>query len=138
MNTEEKTERQEKENKKEKNEIQITIGTLAEMKVSNLLDCVNDGFELGRVSRKDLASYLLLKAVEKFNDEDVVKVRGQTLTDLSLLEYELKQARETGFVPEDLREFLRKKANLALGSKKSKKTGQNKNSNAICPNVEAD
>ena len=123
MNTEERENAEDKK-QKEKTEIQITVNVAAEMRVAVLVAKVNDGFDHGRVSRKDLASYLLIKACDEFTHDDIAKVRSLVLTDVILLEHLLRAARETGSIPTELREMLWKNINLTPSAKKSKKAGQ--------------
>lgn len=122
-----------KENKvkKEKDEIQITISLECERFLSEQLEKVNKDFELGRVTRKHLAVYILEKGLKEFSEDDIQAARQTTLTDLMLLDHLYRQAKENGVVPEVLREFLWKSMNLTAASKRTKKSVQEKYSNAI-------
>ncbi|MGZ3771362.1 MAG: hypothetical protein ACXWRG_17055 [Bdellovibrio sp.] len=128
-----------KENKvkKEKDEIQITVTLDCESALSDQLDKVNEGFEFGRVTRKQLAVYLLEKGLREFNDDDVQAVRQSTLTDILILDHLYRQAKESGVVPDALKEILWKTMNLTGATKKPKKSIQSKYSNAILKNEEA-
>lgn len=122
-----------KENKakKEKDEIQITISLECERILSAQLEKVNQDFEFGRVTRKHLAVYILEKSLKNFSEDDIQAVRQTTLTDLMLLDHLYRQAKESGVVPDALREILWKSMNLTAGPKKAKKSVQTKYSNAI-------
>lgn len=129
MNTDGSDEREKRKDKRERSEIQITVTIEAEALLSTLVEQVNDGFEMSRVSRKDLASYLLVKAAEDFNQDDISRVRSRALTDVHLLEHLLKEARSTGVIPAELRDVLWKNINLAPGGRKSKRAGRDKGIN---------
>lgn len=136
MELENKKEGKEQEKKREKTEIQITVSIQSEAIVSKLVDRVNEGFDHGRVTRKDLVSYLLVKAAESFDQDDIGKIRSQVLTDVDLLEHLLKEARASGVIPSELRDILWKNINLTPGAKKSKKSSTSKVSNVNYKSME--
>jgi hypothetical protein len=111
--------------RKEKTEMQITVSCESEAKVAALVERLNLEFEQGRVTRKDLASYLLIRGCDGFTDDDSVELKRRTLTDVSLLEFALRQARETGQIGEELRSLLWKGVNAPRVEKRAKKTRRN-------------
>lgn len=130
---------QEKESntKKEKDEVQVTVSIEHERKLQKMLNQVSDGFDMARVTRKQILAHVIDKIFEAFNDEDIQAVRKSTLTDMSLLEFEIREIRKTGIVPDALREYLWKSRNLTQGPKRAKKSRQVEYSNAISEDGEA-
>ncbi len=133
MNEEEK----ESNTKKEKDEVQVTVSIEHERKLQKMLNQVSDGFEMARVTRKQILAHIIDKIFEAFNDDDIQAVRKSTLTDMSLLEFEIREIRKTGIVPDALREYLWKSRNLTQSPKRAKKSRQAEYSNAISEDGEA-
>ena len=133
MNEEEK----ESNAKKEKDEVQVTVSIEHERKLPNMLIQVSDGFDMARVTRKQILAHVIDKIFEAFNDEDIQAVRKSTLTDMSLLEFEIREIRKTGIVPDALREYLWKSRSLTQSPKRAKKSRQVEYSNAISGDGEA-
>lgn len=141
MNTEEENtetaEMQVKENARagkplrEKDEAQITITLECERKLHERLTQINQGFDLARVTRKHLAVYVIERALADFSEEDVQAVRQSTLTDLTLLDKVYREARASGVVPQELRDFLWKSLDLTQSPKRTKKSRQPKYSKDI-------
>lgn len=117
--------------KQEKDEVQITVTLECERKLHVWLQRINQGFDLGRVTRKHLATYTIEKMLSDFSGEDIQAVRQSTLTDFALLDKMYREAKASGVVPEALRDFLWKSMNLTQSPKRSKKSGQGKYSEAI-------
>jgi hypothetical protein len=133
MNEEEK----ESNTKKEKDEVQVTVSIEHERKLQKMLNQVSDGFDMARVTRKQILAHVIDKIFEAFNDDDIQAVRKSTLTDMSLLEFEIREIRKTGIVPDALREYLWKSRNLTQSPKRAKKSRQAEYSNAISEDGEA-
>ena len=133
MNEEEK----ESNTKKEKDEVQVTVSIEHERKLQKMLNQVSDGFDMARVTRKQILAHVIDKIFEAFDDDDIQAVRKSTLTDMSLLEFEIREIRKTGIVPDALREYLWKSMNLTQSPKRAKKSRQVEYSNAISDNGEA-
>lgn len=108
--------------KQEKNEVQITISLECERKLHERLVKINEGFELARITRKHLAVYVIERALAQFSDEDVQAVRQATLTDLTLLEKAFREAKASGVVPQELRDYLWKSLDLTQSPKRTKKS----------------
>ena len=126
-----KEEEGEPNTKKEKDEVQVTVSIEHERKLQKMLSQISDGFEMARVTRKQVLAHIIDKIFDAFSDEDIQAVRKSTLTDMSLLEFEIREIRKTGIVPEVLREYLWKSRNLTQGPKRTKKSRQIEYSNAI-------
>ena len=117
--------------RQQKDEVQITITLECERKLHECLSKINQGFELGRVTRKHLAVYVIEKMLANFSDEDVQSVRQTTLTDFALLDKLYREAKASGVVPQELKDFLWKSMNMTPSPKRTKRGGQAKYSSAI-------
>lgn len=115
-------EEEEKKTKKEKDEVQVTVSLEHEAKLRMMVKRVSEGFEMARVTRKQILAHIIDSAFDKFHDDDIHAVRKSTLTDMSLLEFEMREIRRTGVVPEALREYLWKTRDLTQSPKRQKKT----------------
>lgn len=132
MNKEEK----ENKTKKEKDEVQVTVSLEHEEKLQRMLLLVNEGFELAKVSRKQILAHIIDEADSSFNEEDIQAIRRNSTSDIALLEQAVREIKKTGVVPEALRELLWKSSNLTQSPKRSKKSRQPEYSNAIPQNEE--
>jgi len=132
MNKEEK----EIKTKKEKDEVQVTVSLEHEEKLQRMLSLVNEGFELAKVSRKQILAHIIDVADSSFNDDDIQAIRRNSTSDIALLEQAVREIKKTGVVPEALRELLWKSSNLTQSPKRAKKSRQSEYSNAIPQNEE--
>ena len=123
--------KEEKETKTKKDEVQVTVSIEHEEKLQKMLIIVNDGFDLAKISRKQILAYIIDDAEASFNDDDVQAIRRGSITEMVLLEQAIREIKKTGVVPEALREFLWKSSNLTQSPKRSKKTRHSDYSNAI-------
>lgn len=92
---------------------------------------------MARVTRKHVLAHVIAQAHSMFSEDDIQAVRKSTITEMSLLDREIREIRRTGVIPEALREYLWKTSNLTQSSKKPKKSRQTEYSNAISENEEA-
>ncbi len=116
---------------REENIAKITVSKESEEAVSQIVKRVNDGFIGGKVNRQDITSLLLIRACQNLNDEDISSIRHDFISDIALLEVALKKARETGKMPESLREALMSQMGLIPTPKRNKKNLNDRYSNAI-------
>lgn len=133
MNTEEK----EIKTKKEKDEVQVTVSMEHEEKLQRMLALVNDGFDLVKVSRKQVLSHIIDNADAEFGDDDIQVIRRNSTSDMALLDQAVREIKRTGVVPEALRELLWKSSNLTQSPKRPKKSRHVEYSNAIHQKEEA-
>lgn len=131
------TEDQDNNLKKEKDEVQVTISNECERKLRELVSKISNGFDMARVTRKHVLAHVISQAHSMFSEDDIQAVRKSTITEMSLLDREIREIRRTGVIPEALREYLWKTSNLTQSPKKSKKSRQTEYSNAISENEEA-
>lgn len=123
--------------KKIKTEVQVTISPEHDSKLRQVVERVASGFDLAKISRKNVLEYMIDKVVDVFSDDDTQAIRRNSTTDMALLEQELRDIRQSGIIPEALKEYLWKSRNLTQSPKKPRKSRQQEYSNAISEEVEA-
>ena len=123
--------------KKSKDEVQVTISLEGERKLQGILVQINDGFELARVTRKHLLAHVINVFHLNFSADDIQAVRQSALTDMALLDHLYREIKDSGVVPEGLRDFLWKSSQLTQGPKRIKRNASSKHSNAIQEDGEA-
>lgn len=92
----------------QENSIKITVTKDAGEILAELVAKANEGFEGGRINRQDLASYIVEKFKANFSDRDLVQLRQLHYDDSAMMEAMYRKMKETGEVPEFLRDALRK------------------------------
>lgn len=112
------------EEKKEiENIVKITITKKSAEVLAELMDRVNHGFWAGKITRQDIASYILENSAQSFSEKQIASVRSLHYDENHMLEAAYRTMRETGEVPEFLREALKKQfQGNDESSKKSKKS----------------
>ncbi len=88
--------------------IKITITKEAGETLAALVVRANEGFEGGRINRQNLASYIIEKYRNNFSDRELAHLRQLHYDDAAMLEAMYKRMKETGEIPEFLREALKK------------------------------
>lgn len=120
------------ENKNEDSVIKITIARDLAEGLTELARQVNDGFSAGRVHRQDVASFIIAKFLRTHTESDVQQIREAHYDDSAMFDTVYRKMRETGEVPEFLREAMRKHfRGLGDGSKKSKKQLTDEYTNSV-------
>lgn len=92
----------------QENSIKITVTKDAGEILSELVVKANEGFKGGRINRQDLASYIVERFKANFSDRDLVQLRQLHYDDSAMMEAMYRKMKETGEVPEFLRDALRK------------------------------
>ena len=90
------------------NIVKITVTKEAVDKLFEVMNRVNEGFDGGRVNRQDLASWIIEKFEKNVSESDISQIRKDFFSEKLWLENILKRSKETGEVPEFLRDVLRK------------------------------
>lgn len=123
----------ENQNKKtnKKDEIQVTLSSDCEAKLQLILHKINSDFEISRVTRKHLLDHMINQFCDAFTDDTIQVIQKSAVTDFDLLELQYREAKRTGVISDQLREYLWKTSNLAQSGKVNKKSRQSKYSNAI-------
>lgn len=125
------TELKNQEKQAKKDEVQVTISLDCEKKLQNLLEKIGQDFDMARVTRKHLLAHIIDEAHSSIDDADIQTIRKNAITDFDLLDQEYREAKKTGVISAELKEYLWKSRYLAQSPKKAKKSGQTKYSNAI-------
>lgn len=101
---------EEKQETKTENDsiIKITITKEAGETLAALVVRANEGFEGGKINRQNLASYIIEKYKTHFSDRELAHLRQLHYDDAAMLEAMYKKMKETGEIPEFLREALKK------------------------------
>lgn len=107
----------------QENNIKITVTKEAGEILAELVVKANEGFEGGRINRQNLASFIVEKFKASFSDKDLTQLRQLHYDDAAMLEAMYRKMKETGEVPEFLRDALRKQFQVTdEAPKKVKKT----------------
>ena len=89
------------------NFIKITITKESENAAMEIVDKVNSGFEAGKVNRQDMVSWIIMHFKSQFGPEELKNIRTSFANEIILLESIFKKAKETGVMPNQLKEALR-------------------------------
>lgn len=90
------------------NVIKISITREAAETLAHLVSRANEGFEGGKINRQNLASYIIEKYKNNFSDRELAHLRQLHYDDAAMLEAMYKRMKDTGEIPEFLREALKK------------------------------
>ncbi|GIL16310.1 MAG: hypothetical protein BroJett040_00610 [Oligoflexia bacterium] len=118
----------EREKGEVENIIKITVTKEAGEMLADLVVKANEGFEGGRINRQDLASFIIGRFKEFYTDRDLMQLRNQHYDDAAMLEAMYRKMRETGEVPDFLRDALRKQFQVPDESPKKSKRSLTKES----------
>jgi hypothetical protein len=103
------------------NSVKITVTKTVADSLKELVDKVNNGFDVGRVHRQDVASWIISHFLKSYSDHEVGLIRQSQYTDSLMLESVYRRMRETGEIPEFLRDALRKQFQGGAETPKKKK-----------------
>ncbi len=92
----------------QENIIKITVTKEAGEMLADLVVRANEGFEGGKINRQNLASYVIEKFKNNFSDKDLAQLRQLHYDDAAMLEAMYRKMKETGDIPDFLREALKK------------------------------
>lgn len=103
---------EEKENQGTKTDndsiVKITITREAAETLAQLVARANEGFDGGRINRQNLASYIIEKYKTNFSERELAHIRQLHYDDSAMFDAVYKRAKETGEIPEYLREALKR------------------------------
>jgi hypothetical protein len=105
------------------NVIKVTIARDLADGLAELAQKVNDGFTAGRVHRQDVASFIIAKFLRNYSDSDLQQIRDAHYDDSTMFDAMYRKMKETGEVPEFLRDAMRKHFRGAGDSPKKAKKG---------------
>lgn len=123
-NKEEKTE----ENINAKEEIlRIMVSRQGEKALLEVMEQVNDGFTGGKVSKTQMANWILKRFKDDLDDSMIKEIRADHFDEVAVLESILRKARETGKVPTEFKYLLQKQFGLETSVKKKPKQALTEN-----------
>jgi len=102
--------------------IKITITKEAEKALSEVVKRVNDSFEVGKINRQTVASWLLNKACVELSDAYIKAIRYDNFDPAAALAVLYKKVQVTGVVPKELKELLLSQVGLEAPTKKPVKS----------------
>lgn len=95
------------EKKRSYETIKITINKETEVKLLELLSKVNEGFINGKVSRQDLANWIVMKLCLDCDDSLVENIRADHFDEIMYFESVLKKSKELGTLPPEYQALIR-------------------------------
>lgn len=121
MNKEENKNQKNEQKIEQDNSVKITIGKVVADSLWELVEKINEGFDAGKVHRQDVASWIIEHFLKTYTESDVHLIRQSHYSDSSMLEAVYRRMKETGEVPDFLRDALRKQFRGAPEGTKKKK-----------------
>lgn len=119
--------------KTEDNLAKIAVNKEADRALGEILGRVNDSFDAGRATKQEVASHIILSFAKDCTESDIHGIRALFFNPISLMEATLKKAKETGVLPDSLRDLLFEQ--FTAGQSTAKKVKKNLNQNIIKDNV---
>ncbi len=86
----------------------ITVSKEAQNALGEITDKINDGFVGGRVNLTQTANWILLRFKNELDEAQIKEIRIDHFDEVAMLESILKQAKETGRLPNDFKALLQK------------------------------
>ena len=105
MNTEER-EIEKQDSKAEDALAKIAISREADRALMEVLDRVTDGFDAGKATKQDVASYMILRFAKDCAESDIHGIRALFFNPILLMEATLKRAKETGILSESIKNLF--------------------------------
>ena len=137
MNTEEK-EIEKQDPKAEEALVKIAISREADRALIEVLDRVTDGFDAGKATKQDVASYMILRFAKDCSESDIHGIRALFFNPILLMEATLKKAKETGILPDLIKDLFFDQFMEAQSQPAAKRTKKILNKNIIKDNVTPD
>ena len=113
---------------RDENIVRITITKEADGETDKIVSLVNDGFDGGKISKQDLASWILTNFMELVPIDFIEKVRSEFFNELVRFKNLLKLAQQSGGLTPDIKKALKE---LSDDTQKQKKTKKNLKNNYI-------
>ncbi len=104
------------------NSVKITVTKLVADSLWELVEKVNAGFDVGKVHRQDVASWIISHFLKSYTEVEVGLIRQSQYTDTLMMESVYRRMRETGEIPDFLRDALRKQFQGSGDAPKKKKS----------------
>ncbi|MBL7545134.1 MAG: hypothetical protein JNL11_15055 [Bdellovibrionaceae bacterium] len=91
-----------------KKEGRMVVSPEAEAAVAELADAVNEGFDAGRATRFDVASFMILWFKEHAPQDVILEIRRRSANAFSMLDAVQKKYKAIGELPPDIQAVLDK------------------------------
>lgn len=127
-NTEDKEQKSKEETSKKEGRMVVSLE--AEAVVAEFADAVNDGFDAGRATRFDVASFMILWFKAHAPDDVILEIRRRSANAFSMLDAVQKKYKAIGELPPDIQAVLDKHF-FGEGGKDQKKTKKNLKSESL-------
>ena len=132
-NTEDKI--QETKQKIEENLAKIAISKESDRALVEILNRIGEGFDAGKATKQDVASHIILHFASNCTDKEIHAMRALFFNPILLMEATLKKAKETGVLPESLRDLLYQQFMQSEPQPNAKRTKKLLNADIIKDNV---
>lgn len=99
----------------------VSISRTADAALAMIVERINDGFDGGKISRTNVANWIIQKFQASMSETDIREIRAEHFDELAVLEAVYMRARRGGQVPPELKAFLQKQIGLDDAPKKKKK-----------------
>ncbi len=129
MNKEENKEKKTENKIENDNSVKITVTKAVAENLRELVERVNAGFDVGKVHRQDVASWIISHFLKSYGESEVSMIRQSQYTDALMMESVYRRMKETGEIPDFLRDALRKQFQGDADVPKKKKALTNKSIN---------
>ena len=133
------TDKQESKKNTEDLLAKIAITKEADRFLGELVSRVNEGFDAGKAIKQDIASYIICEFGKAAGEGEIQGFRAMFFNPILLMEATLKRAKETGVLPDHLRDALMQQFQAHnAGTPNLRKTKKNLKSDIIKDNVVKD
>lgn len=95
-----------KENKVAENTVRIFVSKETEALLNEVTATVNEGFDAGRVTRSDIANFIMAHFNENQTDADIQRIRAKYFSVVAQMEAFLKKIKNGEKVPQNVMEAI--------------------------------
>ena len=103
----------------------IAVSKEADEAVAEIMSRVSDGFDAGRTTKHEVASQMILRFAKSCVEADIHAMRALFFNPLTVMEAMIKKAKESGEVPDSMREFLYEQFMASSTTQPKSKKGKN-------------
>jgi hypothetical protein len=119
------------DSKSEEATVKITVTKEAGQVLAEIVGKVNDDFNAGRVHRQDVASFIIADFGKNYSDQDICRIRSRHFDECAMMEAMYRKMKETGKMPEFLRDALQKQFQTVTDSPRKKKSLTGRSTNDV-------
>lgn len=101
--------------------LRINVSRLGGKALSEVMERVNNGFMGGKVSKSQIANWILKRFRDDLDELLIKDIRADHFDEVAVLELILRKAKETGKVPSEFKHLLQKQIGLEVPMKKKMK-----------------